>query len=106
SVGLAISRLYGNTSDLTLSLNGDASGAPGSELDIFSNPADITQGVAFFTSAAITLAPDTTYWIVAQPNVTEASSFEWWNSLAPGNSSMNQFDPNANTWGSWSGSAV
>ncbi|MGO9587282.1 MAG: choice-of-anchor R domain-containing protein [Limisphaerales bacterium] len=106
SVELVISRLFGNTSDLTLSLYSDAGGTPGSSLGTFSNPANITQGGALFTATGLTLAPDTTYWIIAAPGVSEKSDFEWWNSLATGISGFSQFDSNANAWGSWSVSAV
>ena len=98
SVELVISRLFGNTSDLTLSLYSDAGGTPGSSLGTFSNPANITQGGALFTATGLTLAPDTTYWIIAAPGVSEKSDFEWWNSLATGISGFSQFDSNANAW--------
>ena len=106
SVQLVISRLLGNTSDLTLSLYSDAAGTPDSSLGIFSNPANISQGSALFTATGLTLAPDTTYWIVADPGVSEISDFEWWNSLTSGISGNSEFDSNSNTWGPWSAGTV
>ena len=102
SVQLVMSRLLGNASDLTLSLCSDAGGMPDSSLDTFSNPAVISQGSAIFTTTGFTLAPDTTYWIVAEPNDSGMSEFDWWNSLAPGYSGSSQFDSNSNAWGQWS----
>lgn len=106
SVELDISRLNGNTSDLILSLFSDAGGTPGSSLGTFSSPANISQGNALFTATGLTLAPDTTYWIVAEPSVAEKSDFEWWNSLTSGISGNSEFDSNANAWGPWSASTV
>ena len=102
SVQLVISRLLGNTSDLILSLYSDAGGTPNSSLGTFSNPANITQGSALFTTTGFPLAPDTTYWIIAEPNVSEISDFEWWNSLTTSRSGNSEFDLNSNAWGAWS----
>src|ERR1700690_1049078 len=106
SAELVISRLSGNTSDLMVSLYNDAGGTPGSSLGTFSNPANISQGGALFTATGLTLAPDTTYWIVAEPSVAERSDFEWWNSLTPGRSGNSEFNSNPNAWSPWSASLV
>ena len=56
SVELVISRLFGNTSDLTLSLYSDA-GDAGSSLGTFSNPANITQGGALYRNCELRSRP-------------------------------------------------
>ena len=106
SVELTLTYNLGNVSDLTVSLYSDAGGTPGSSLGTFSNPANISQGGALFTATGFTLAPDTTYWIVAEPSGSATVDFEWWNSLTPGLFGHSEFNLNANAWGSWSTGTV
>jgi hypothetical protein len=102
SVVLNIYRVSG-TSSLTLELYNDVGNAPGSSLGAFSNP-DIgfTPANYTFSATGLTLQPDTTYWIVAEPSLTAESDFAW--ASAPSNLTgydMGILSTSGSSWGSW-----
>ncbi len=99
SVTLDLSRLQGETSDLIVSLYSDSGGAPDTSLGTFSNPALISQGPQIFTGSGLTLEPNSTYWIMAEPNRLETSDFEWWHTInALGLQNTSHLDPTESFW--------
>jgi hypothetical protein len=99
SVSLDLSRLLGVTSDLIVSLYGDAGGAPDTSLGTFSDPALIGQGPQLFTASGLTLEPETTYWIVAEPGLLENCDFEWWHTIdTVGQENISHLDPGGSFW--------
>ena len=68
SVILNLSLSSGDSSDLSIELYDDSDSLPGASLGELTNPSLIgDQDNYIFTAAGLTLAPDTTYWIVAEP---------------------------------------
>ena len=68
SVILNLSLSSGDSSDLSVELYDDSNSLPGASLGRLTNPSSIgAQDNYAFTATGLTLAPDTTYWIVAEP---------------------------------------
>jgi hypothetical protein len=68
SVILNLSLSSGDSSELSVGLYDDSSNLPGASLGRLTNPSSIgAQDNYTFTVTGLTLAPDTTYWIVAEP---------------------------------------
>jgi hypothetical protein len=102
SVMLNIYRVSG-TSSLILGLYDGVGNAPGSNLGTFLSP-DIgfTPTNYTFTATGLTLQPETTYWIVAEPSLTAESDFAW--ASAPSNLTgydMAILSTSGSSWGSW-----
>jgi len=70
----------GDTTDFVESLYSDSGGVPGVSLGRLSGPETITKGNYFFTATGLTLAPDTTYWVVIEPDLSGPSQWSdlWW----------------------------
>jgi hypothetical protein len=78
SVELNLTCVSGNSNAFTLSLYSDASGLPGSNLGTLSNAGPIASAGNFtFGGAGLILSPNTTYWVVAEPDLASQSSFTW-----------------------------
>jgi hypothetical protein len=68
SVTLNLNLSSGDSSDLSVGLCDDSGSLPGASLGRLTNPSSIEgQNNYTFTTTGLTLAPDTTYWIVAEP---------------------------------------
>ena len=68
SVILNLSLSSGDSSDLSVGLYDDSGSLPGASLGRLTNPSSIEgQDNYTFSTTGLTLAPDTTYWIVAEP---------------------------------------
>lgn len=75
---------------------------PGSSLAALTAASSIppSSGNVSFTAAALSLQPNTTYWVVAEPSLTQSSIFFWYQgSTASGYSSSSR---NNGPWSSWS----
>lgn len=75
---------------------------PGSSLGALTTAGNIPQnsGNVTFTAAALALQPNTTYWVVAEPSLSQSSIVLWYEgSTASGYSSSSR---NNGPWSSWS----
>lgn len=70
--------LAGNASDLIVGLYGESNGMPGTSLGRLSNPSSIgVQTNYTFSATGLTLAPNTKYWIVAEPSLSAEPYCGW-----------------------------
>ena len=105
SVEMSMLSNSGGPGDLVVSLYSDNGGVPGTSLGVLSNPDVITHGNNIFTATGLTLAPDTTYWVVAEPNLNTLLSlvdFYWWNSRTSDQSADASLNSDGSNWGAWS----
>jgi hypothetical protein len=105
-VSIDVTRILGDPADLVLALYSDAGGSPDTSLLTFSNADSIAKGARFFTTTPVTLNPDTTYWVVAEPSFAEQNDFQWWDSVLGGTVSGSALDTGTGLWGSWNSQAT
>lgn len=108
SVMLNLNLSSGDSSDLSVGLYDDSSSLPGASLGRLTNPSSIgAQDNYTFTVTGLTLAPDTTYWIVAEPLremevdwSDTLSSLGWARAGMSGGNLWAPWEPGQSTYGS------
>ena len=109
SVGLDLSLGADHTINFTVGIWNSNSNLPGSSLGTLTQPASLISGVNEFTTSGITLAANTTYWVVVDSN--GGGSAQWEGTAADSEDSTasgwsiadESYDRpyDGGTWGSW-----